>query len=73
MHLNKQTENKFRQLVKDDRFAYFFDAVKNKPDDPDVEELINELTQLFAIEFNISWEHEDKIRYFLWLGYHAHR
>lgn len=73
MHFSKNTVARLQKLAKDERFAYFFESGKNKIEDGDAEEIIGELAAIVASEFNLSWDSLDKIKYFIGLGYHAHK
>ena len=73
MNLDKNTTRLLRRLSENDQFDYFFEKVGEKPNDEVAEELINELASLIVTEFNLPWDNFDKAKFFLWLGYHAHR
>ena len=73
MHFNRHTVDRLRRLMQDERFAFFFNNVKDKPDDKETQLLIDELANIATIEFGLPWEDIDKVRYFLWLGYHARK
>jgi len=73
MHFDRNTVKKLKDIAGDDRFAYFFDAGKEKIKDADADELLSKLAVIVVSELNLSWDKLDKVKYFLGLGYHAHK
>lgn len=73
MHFSQHMVDRLRKLADDERFAYFFHAASEKPEDEEAVELIDDLASILVAELKIPWETLDKVRYFMWLGYHAHK
>jgi len=73
MYFNQNTVAKLKELAKDERFAYFFDSGKEKIEDAEADEILSILAGILVAEFNLSWDKLDKVKYFLGLGYHAHK
>lgn len=71
MRFSKHTLSILKEMAKHERFSYFFDSVSNISEDEDEKNLIEKLANIFIIEFALDWDKIDKVKYFLWLAYHA--
>ena len=71
MKFHPAVEEQFRKLSRNDRYDYFFDHAKEKPEDEEENELVEKLAELVVAEFYLPWDDLDKVKYFLWLAYHV--
>lgn len=69
MNLKRETINSVHQLAKDSRFDKFFQNMEKQILSDNEKELIEKLVKVLSNELEIDSEQEEKVRFFLLMGY----
>jgi|TARA_Y100000310_G_scaffold157431_1_gene156783 hypothetical protein len=72
MHLHPDSVQRVTDLAKRNEYNYFFDNMKNKDERPP-EDLLEGIALVFMKEFNIKHNEQEKVEFFISLGYYMHK